>query len=532
IDNGDGLYVALTAETVNDKRITYYPVEKENFFMYNSIYGSTIDRDLLIDNYDQAVIFDEGDIFREGKRVWRVDIAQKDIQFKFVGPHEGVGEWLTITLITELEKKNPVGVYEFVMDDRTLIANTALGGYRSAMMGGIGFNSWWRSQTGPNEYKEDSPFVAGKVEVKENSDGTYSVEVLAVDDALPENNTLIVKYAGKLDIYDPSQTGDYSIANADFYGPFQYDSPNMNWFIGLGDKQYAESRGGNGECWVFDAMARPDQIFTNGLPYGIYVIGENTNYEAGTIHTAYHRIYENYEMKEQIRLVSGQIEISKLADGRDKVTVKAIDANGVEYKGEYTGLMPTNSAAYPPYKDRVFNGVGAKMVANYYGRNYAPENETPEKVGWDLAFEDKEFYDSRGQTGLNIVLELRTKLSTNFADGLPVGIYPVYNPSENGIEEGIYNGNFTFYTVAYETAQSKIMITGGFITISKENGKTVIDFDLETANEYVRYTVTGRYDGDFVYQDFSGSPGSITNTRNMRKGNQQSRENEIILFKK
>ncbi|MGL5317255.1 MAG: hypothetical protein ACRC9Q_00920, partial [Bacteroidales bacterium] len=531
---GDDIKIGAVVVLQDSSRlVTYYSVNPETFHYFNYAYGSTIGRDLRIETYDQAYIKNEGDLFFEGKRYWDLNIAQKNIQFKYVGVHEGVGEWLCLTLITPLEATSPVGTYDFVMDDRNLIDYTALGGYRSTMMGGIGFHSWWRSQVGPNQFVEESPFVAGKVEVKKNTDGTYTVEVLAVDDALPENNTLIVKYTGELEIYDPEQTGDYTIASADFYGPFQFDSPNMNWFIGLGDKKYAESRGGNGEAWVFDLMARPDQKFTNGAPHGVYVIGENTNYAPGTIHMAYHRIYKNYEMTEQLKLVSGQIEIISLPDGRDKVVVNAVDINGNECKGEYIGIMPINSLAYPPYTDRVLKSEGAKMVANFYGRNYAPTNESPQKMGWDLVFEDKDFYDTRGENGLNIVLELRTKLSTKYADGLPVGIYPVYEPTQNGVEEGIYNGGYTFYTVAYETAQRKVKITGGFITISKENGKTVVDLDLETANEHVRYTVTGRYDNEIVYQDYSGAPGPPMNkVRQERNAKKDQADKKDLLFKK
>lgn len=532
IKNGNDIKVGLMIEVKDkEKVITYYDVQPDLFHFFNYAYGSTIGRDLKIDNYDQAYVKNEGDIFGQGKRYWDLNIAQRDIQFKYVGVHEGVGEWLALTLITPMEATSPVGTYEFVMDDRNLIDYTALGGYRSTMSN-MGFNSWWRSQIGPNDFIEESPFVAGTVDVKENADGTYSVEVLAVDDALPENNSLIVKYNGPLAIYDPTNTGDFAMASADFYGPFQFDSPNMNWFVGVGDKSFADSRGGKGSIWVFDLMANPEQKFTKGVPYGSYRIGENTNYEAGTIHMAYHRIYDEYEMKEEIKLVSGQLELSKMPDGRERLQVDAVDVNGKRYKGTYMGLLPTNSVSYPPYTDRVFNGVGAKMLANFYGRNYAPENETPQKVGWDLAFEDSEFYNSRGQTGLNIVLELRTKLSTNFADGLPAGIYPVYEPNQNGVEEGLYNGDFTYYTVAYETAQSKVKITGGFITVSKENGKTIIDFDLETANEYVRYTVTGRYDGEIMYNDFSASPNSVKNMRQTKSFKAAPAEQKGYHFKK
>lgn len=529
----DQVHIGLMVDAEGkDQVVTNYHPHPDFLHVFNYAYGSNISRDLTIDNYDQAYIMDEGDIFREGKKIWRLNIGQKDIQFKYVGLHEGVGEWLEITLVTALDVVSPVGTYEFVMDDRTLIENTALGGYRSNMMGGIGFNSWWRSQIAPNEFVEETPFVAGKVEVKQNTDGTYSIDVLAVDDALPENNTLLVKYNGKMDIYDPTKTGDFAMANADFYGPFEFNSPNMNWFIGLGDKSLSDTYWGEGEAWVFDIMARPDQKFTTGSPYGVYRIVDNTNYEAGTIHMAYHRTYQNYTLKEEVKLVSGQIEMKLLADGREEIIVDAVDAKGNVHKGKYTGTIPKNSLSTPPYADRVFNPADAVVTANFFGRNYAPGNEKPEKVGWDLILEDKDFYNSKGQNGLAIELELRTTVTQSVEDGLPVGVFPIYEPHETGVKEGIYNGDFTLYTVAYETAQSKVMITGGYITIARSGDNYTIDLELETANEHVRFTVTGSYNGKLVMNDFSGSTFSANDKRVAKTSQKSAGEQKKIQFKK
>ena len=149
---------------------------------------------------------------------------------------------------------SPAGEYDFVAEDRNLKTYTALAGYRSVYFGS-GFNSWWRNQSEANEYAEEAPFVEGHVSIVDNQDGTMRIVISATDDALPSQNKLTVEYSGQVAIYDPNDTGDYAVANADFYGPFEFDSPNMNWFFGLGDQEYSDSYGANGTVLVFDAMA-------------------------------------------------------------------------------------------------------------------------------------------------------------------------------------------------------------------------------------------------------------------------------------
>lgn len=500
-----GLKIGLLIKTEDATALsTYYTVDTEYSYMNNNAYNSTIGEDLNITNFPQAYADDLGDIYMVGKKLWDIYIAQSGIQFKYVGIHQGEGEILTISLVTPLDATTPVGKYNFVMDDYDLIDYTALGGYRS-WINGMGINSWWKRQTGPNSFTDEAPFVAGSVEVKQNPDGTYTVDVLGVDDALPESNSLIVKYSGPLDIFDRNKTGDYSVANMDFYGPFEFPSENMNWFIGLGDKEFHETKGRKGSAWVFDIMSTPEQTFSKGLPYGKYTIGSNTGYAAGTCHMAYQRIYNEYQLVEEIKIVRGTVEIKLLADGREQLIVDVTDEKGNKHTGEYCGIIARNSVSIPPYADRVFNGANASVKASFYGTNYAPENESPAKQEWDIVMEDAELLDSKGESGLGITLMLRTSKPTSFEDGLPVGVFKLYEPDQDGVIEGIYNGDYTYYSVRYETAESKVMITGGSVIVSKNNDEYTIELQLETGNKEVMYTVTGGYTGKLEMADFSST---------------------------
>ncbi|MGL4518790.1 MAG: BACON domain-containing protein [Phocaeicola sp.] len=511
IKGENGLKIGLLAvDSDGNKFNTFYDVPSADSYMFNNAYGSTISKDLYITNYTQCFVEDEGDIYREGKKMWRLNMSNDDIQLKYIGDHQGSGEWLTLTLVTPLDATTPAGKYDFVEGDRVLIDYTVIAGYRSTFANGIGFYSWWKKQSESRVYTEEAPFVAGTVEIIENSDGTYSVDILAVDDALPETNSLIVKYAGKLDIYDKTKTGDFAVADANFYGPFEFPSENMNWFIGLGDEDYINSSGGKGQAWVFDVMASPEQVLTKGLPYRKYTIGTNTGFMPGSCHMAYHRVYDQYQLKEETLIVSGTIEIKSLPDGRDEVVVDVIDANGVAHKGSYVGAIGIKSAVNIPMADRHFSGDGARIAANYYGSRYAPENESPEKTEWDITWEDKTLIESGGENGLGISLMIRTSNPTSFEAGLPVGVFSLYEPDQTGVVEGIYNGYYTSYTVFYETERRTLMITGGYITISKVGDGYKIDLELETGNSEVMYRVTGSYTGAVALEDYSVSPWNMT----------------------
>lgn len=525
IKTEDGLKVGLIATDSDGNQLhTFYTVVPEDSYMFNNAYGSTIGRDLTITNFTQALIEDEGDIFGVGKKVWRLDIAPEDIKFKYIGFHEGAGEWMTITLVTSLETTFPVGKFPFVDETFDLELNTAVKGKRT-WLDGSGLNSWWRTQTGPRQYVEEAPFFGGTIDIKENGDGTYTVDILSVDDALPENNTLMVKYNGGIELYDSNNTGDFAIANADFYGPFEFPSENMNWFIGLGDADFKNNPGGQGQAWVFDIMASPTQVLTAGVPYGKYTIQKNSNYGVGTCHFAKYRVYENYELKKEINIVSGSIEIKKLEDGRNAIIVDGVDSNGKSHKGEYKGNIPTNSVVSIPLKDRVFKSEGARVSSQFYGYNYSPENESPQKQGWDIIMEDETLINSNGVDGLGITLMLRTSKPTSFAEGIPVGIFPIYEPDQTGVVEGIYNGDFTYYSVYYQTTERRLMITGGNVIISKNGDEYNIELDLETANKEVRYTITGGYKGTVKLDDFS-APMSMSRKKNAQK------ESAKVLFNK
>lgn len=520
-----GLKIGLIAIDSNGKTLnTFYTVKPEDSYMFNNAYGSTIGKDLNINNYTQAFIEDEGDIFGVGKKVWRLNIAPDDIKFKYVGFHEGVGEWLTITLVTSLETTFPIGKYPFVDETFDLELNTALKGERT-WLDNSGLNSWWRTQSGPRQYIDEAPFTGGTIEIKQNPDGTYSVDILSVDDALPENNTLIVKYNGKIDLYSSQNTGDFAISNADFYGPFEFPSENMNWFIGLGDQDFKNNPGGQGQAWVFDIMALPTQTLTAGIPYGKYTIKKNSNYEAGTCHFAKYRVYENYELKKEIDIVTGSIEIKLLEDGRNSITIEGMDIDGTWHRGEYKGAIPVNSVVTIPLQDRVFKSEGARVSSQFYGYNYSPENESPQKQGWDIIMEDETLINSNGVDGLGITLMLRTSKPTTFEDGIPVGIFPIYETDQTGVVEGIYNGDYTYYSVYYQTTERRLMITGGNVIISKVGDEYNIELDLETANKEVKFTVTGGYKGTVKLDDFSAP---MTKARNKPA----QKENSKVLFNK
>lgn len=516
IKSEEGLKIGVLAtvdggETLN----TYFTVETQYSYMYNNAYNSSITTDLYIDNYTQAYIQDEGDIFLVGKKVWNLTIGQSDVLFKFIGPHDGQGDWLSITLVTPLSATSPVGTYKFVPETFDLELNTALAGERS-YINKQGINSWWKSQDGPNSFLSEAPFTAGTVEVKKDDQGNYTVEIMAVDDALPESNSLIVKYNGYILEYNADDTGDFGVANADFYGPYEFPGDNMNWFIGVADYDFKENGFIKGKMWVFDVMASPDKTFSNGLPEGTYRIGANTGFAAGTCHAASYRVYEAYDVKEEVAIVSGTVVVKKMPDGRDMISIDVVDINGTAHKGSYTGVVPTNSVVSIPYDDRYFDGKDARITAVFNGSNYAPTGETPAKQGWDLTLEDATLLDSNGKNGLGISLELRTSLPTSFEEGLPVGIFPLYEPDQTGISHGIYNGGITYYEVRYETASSKVMITGGHIIISKDGNQYNIELALETGNSEVMYRVTGGYTGEITMVDYS-TPWSLSPTRSEKK---------------
>lgn len=502
IEDEAGLKVGFVGTTTDGEKInTYYTASASDLYVFNNAYGSSITQDLYIDNYPQAYIEDEGDVFGIGKRLWNLNIAQSDIQFKYIGVHEGIGDWLSVSLVTPMSATSPAGTYEFVFEDYYLKDWTALCGERS-WLNGQGINSWWKSQVGPNDFIKEAPFVAGIVEITENADGTFLISITGVDDALPQNHTMVVQYNGYVARYDRNNTGEFGVANADFYGPYEFPSDNMNWFIGVGDNDFRDYGMEKGKAWVFDVMARPDQVFTKGLPEGTYVIGTSTAYEAGTCHMAKYRIYDSWTLRE-INIVSGQIEVKLLADGREVITIDVVDENGEAHKGEYCGIVPKYSVVSIPYQDKVFNGDDARVMVSYNGSNYAPNGETPAKHGWDIIMEDAELLDSNGKTGLGISLELRTSEETSFEAGLPVGTFPIYEPNTNGVDKGIYNGDLTYYQIFYEASSRKIAITGGHIVVSKNGDDYTIELALETGNSEVLYRVTGGYTGALIMNDYS-----------------------------
>lgn len=503
IQSEAGLKIGLVGTIEGGETIgTYYTVDTESSYMYNNAYCSTVTKDLYIDNYPQGYIQDEGDIFGVGKKIWNLTLGQNGIQFKFVGPHTGVGEWLSITLVTPLSATSPEGKYNFVPETFYLEENTALAGERS-YINNQGINSWWKSQDAANSFLSEAPFVAGTVEIKKDDQGNYIVEIMAVDDALPQSNSLIVKHNGPIMEYKAGDTGDFGVATADFYGPFEFPSQNMNWLLGVADYDFKENGFVNGKMWVFDVMASPENTYSKGLPTGIYTIGTNTGFAAGTCHMASYRVFQSYEVKEEVAIVSGTIEVKNLPDGRDMMIIDVVDAKGDVHKGSFTGIIPINSVVTIPYENRVFNGKDARVSATFNGSNYAPEGESPAKQGWDLTLEDATLLDSNGFNGLGISLELRTSLPTTFAEGLPVGIFPLYEPDQTGVSHGIYNGPITYYEVRYESSISQVMITGGNIIISKDGDEYTIELALETGNSEVMYKVTGSYTGEIKMTDYS-----------------------------
>ena len=483
----------------NEKINTYLTIEEDlngegNGTLLNRAYLSTISRDMIVNNYTQAAFLNLGDYFRTGKRFWNLIVADDNLNIKFVGPHEGKSEFFSINLITPLDANSPEGTYRFVDDGFEHFDYTVLKGERFYMMPKIGLNSWWISQRSANDNIEDAPMIEGSLEIKKIDDDNYSINFVGVDDAKPEVNTLSLQYSGKTLIYDPTKTGDFATLDALFYGPFEYPSENMNWFIGLGDQEYTDNYGWTGESIVFDVMAPKDAYISKGTPFGTYEIGKHADeYAAGNVVFAEHRIHNGAENPTRTKFVSGKIDLTEIPDGRTKVTIFGVDASGKEYTGEYVGIVRLYNQAMPPYSDM---NLGANPIAElrFNGTNYAPENEDPIKNGWDVIIQDENI-GKAGQIGMAFTLELRTSEETSIEKGIPSGTYPLYGPENENISKGVRSGAYTFYTVHYEGNSNDRIITGGNLVVDNNgNGEYKFTMNFEMGNDVVNYMITGQYE--------------------------------------
>ena len=481
-----------------------------NIFTFsNSAYLSTITSDINDrTTYKKAVYY----FGPSGPELY---IGDETIEIEPSGFIKGKGKAIQIYRNTNFNNYSP-SEYDltgtFTVDKNTVGPNIIYPGEKSSW-GDVTFGSWLWTQDEEFNQTDLAPIKSGEITIELNdAKDNIKVTLKCKDDALPENNILDVIFEGPCLYYDVNDTGDFGAAYAGFYGPFLFDSPNMNWFVQLHSKEYKESNSRNGKVYAIDLLSTATSLFRDGLTEGTYNFDHNGTLGEMTIQNAEVWNYTNgaYDKdKDLTKIVDGTVNVKFITDGsqRYEITIDAVDENGVKITGTYNGTIPVEHAATAPMANRVFDSKDAIVKIYYEG-----ETNAGKRSRWTLEMIEKSanYTDGMSETGLLMLVEFFVDGGhTLDAKGVPTGTFEMYDTElENGFEvngddkRGVSNGAYTFFQYAYQgNTGSRLGWTSGKVSITGSGDNYSVNLDMKSEAENI---ATGEFVSFFVKADYSG----------------------------
>ena len=462
----------------------------------NEAYNSTIKEDVTTNDYTKAFIAKRGDQFEAGVCNWDLILGTDGITIEKSGNILGTGKASQIWLTTSLDKTDITGTYAFNSTDKAMTAESG-DAFFTTIQG-----SWWFDQTDKDVYTNAAPYYEGSITISKDG-SNYVVAINATDDNIPTTNKISVNYNGAAEYYDPAQTGDFYNGEAIYAGPFAYDSPYMNWFLGLS----TTNTPGTTSKLTFEMLAGEEDLFLKGLPAGDYTITNLIDgpYAPYTIIKAEVFETENFEPTATIKIVSGDVKVEQLPEDHVKITVSnVVDANGKSYSGVYTGMIKQDNQATPPMKDRVFNAASAEC-------GFVSINSDG-KALWYAQFMDEEM-KTTGTDGLRLILNLTVEASQTEDKGFPIGTFEIYNPDVVGSQIGITNGESdrTYFAIYHQYKENLRSLSEGTATVTKVGDDYTVVFDFASVGGEERYAFTGNYVGPLSTGGGGGpGPGQVS----------------------
>lgn len=409
---------------------------------------------------------------------------------------------------------DPSGTYPL---QNTLASGDAIPGYvtTSGSIAGT-----WYIRLLNNEYGDIAPAIDnGKVVIEKSSKG-FKIEVEFTDDNTKKPHTVKTSYEGEVPIvnmYHPagSETAaNYDRALAEYYGDY-YGIGLKSWTLELLSDDYTTSDHQSGRTVVLPLITTSDALFANGIPAGTYtVLTDDAEDYQNTIYEGVSVVYNNGN-SDSFTFTGGTVTITRPTDTTCKVVLNLVDGEGREYTDTFEG-SPYNidiDGHEPSGIDTNRNYVAHDAYFTYFG-----ENNIVGKNFWMIVINDDESYNTLGNFGVRVSLDLRT--NSTFADGVPTGTFTM-RERQSAIAssyEGLYNTGYTWYedytngvTGWYEDEKTSITITKG----EGDNNYT-IDFNGVTIDKTgvstEQYTQHISYSGRLVISDQSTGSSSVART--------------------